>query len=337
MASLFYSVSLVAGIAGWAMLAAVWFRRGWARTHLVGRWVKYVGKVVQLVATVVGTLRSVAADGDQEQWWHPALASAFAVAGWALLELAVDDVLKEVDKADKKELAAAKDEAASLMKLLSNFRDLADGKARRLAQSLAAGDQRRSITTVRQALVPAEHVTDVMQAMLVYFRSQLPATGGAVRNFRAVLYSEQAGVMVPTHCLDLKQPGVGVASLRSSRQDAAEAFRLDCRDEPSHTVLCVRRRETVIVEDCVSASERGEFRFFHDGQRGYLKSMLAIYLGQVCGPGGAMAEAALVIDTDQPDFFRRSDIAALELAVLEFATRVKLELLLDAATRQPSS
>lgn len=130
----------------------------------------------------------------------------------------MDDVLKEAERADKKELAAPKDEAASLMKHLSNFRDLAGGKARRLAQSLAAGDQRRSITTVRQALVPAEHVTDVMQAMLVYFRSQLPATGGAVRNFRAVLYSEQADVMVPTHCLDLKQPGVGFpASVRPCR------------------------------------------------------------------------------------------------------------------------
>lgn len=65
--------------------------------------------------------------------------------------------------------------------------------------------------------------------------------------------------------------------------------------------------------------------------------MLAVYLGQVCGAGGAMAEAALVIDIDQPDFFSRSDTTTLKLTVLEFATRVKLELLLDAATRQPSS
>jgi len=87
---------------------------------------------------------------------------------------------------------------------------------------------------------------------------------------------------------------------------------------------------TIIVEDCVEAEKRKEFHFFNEDQRGYLRSMMAYYLDEVCGLDGTMTVAALVVDTDAPGFFREASRDSLEFCLREFGARLKLELLLHA-------
>jgi hypothetical protein len=133
--------------------------------------------------------------------------------------------------------------------------------------------------------------------------------------------------MVPLRAINLYNPGYNVFS---SYQRHRSAFQRNEGDNPSHVVTCVRRRGTIIVEDCVAAAGRGEFFFFNDDQRGYLRSMLAYYLDEVCTEDGTMSVAALVIDTDAPGFFREHDRDAWEFCLREFGSRLKLELLLHA-------
>lgn len=95
-------------------------------------------------------------------------------------------------------------------------------------------------------------------------------------------------------------------------------------------VTCVNRKQMVIVEDCEAAAAKGEFHFFNDNQRGYLRSMMAYYLGEVCCDDGSPAVAALVVDTDSAGYFREADRESLKFWLREFAARIKLELLLHA-------
>ena len=67
-----------------------------------------------------------------------------------------------------------------------------------------------------------------------------------------------------------------------------------------------------------------------DAQRGYLRSLVAFYLGQVCEEPGTMTEGALVIDTDVAGFFKETERDALTFCFQEFSVRLKLELLLLA-------
>ena len=53
-------------------------------------------------------------------------------------------------------------------------------------------------------------------------------------------------------------------------------------------------------------------------------------MGKACGPDGKTTDAVLVINADRANFFRHEDRLNLESTLQEFATRIKLELLLDA-------
>ena len=54
------------------------------------------------------------------------------------------------------------------------------------------------------------------------------------------------------------------------------------------------------MEDCLEAARRDEFYFFDEDQKGYLRSMVAYYVDEVCAKDGTLCKAALVIDTDAP-------------------------------------
>ena len=73
-----------------------------------------------------------------------------------------------------------------------------------------------------------------------------------------------------------------------------------------------------------------EFFYFNGAQRSYLRSMISCYLGEVCEESGTMKKAALVVDTDVPDFFKETDCPSLDFCLREFRSRIKLEMLLMA-------
>ena len=109
------------------------------------------------------------------------------------------------------------------------------------------------------------------------------------------------------------------------------AFVLDEERKKSLTAQCVLQQATLIVEDTVAASERGEFFFLHDGQRSYLRSIVAYHVGKVLALDKQLVEMALVVDTNLPGHFREQDRKSLEFFLREFACRIKLEHAIAAA------
>lgn len=231
------------------------------------------------------------------------------------------------DKLDKAALARSKAESKTRTELLTLFRRSVDDKTIRLLRQLDKRKDAASLALVRSALTPDDHLDALLQSLAVFFHAQLPADATPTTNFRVGLYAQRDGVMKPIRMVNLNNPRHDVFS--SYRAHEA-SFVLDAKEKPSHTVRCVNLRQTVIVEDCVAQAEAGDFHFFNDNQRGYLRSMLAYYLDKVCCTDGTTAVAALVIDTDAAGFFREADRESLEFCLREVDSRVKLELLLHA-------
>jgi hypothetical protein len=115
-----------------------------------------------------------------------------------------------------------------------------------------------------------------------------------------------------------------------SHEASQPAFRTDAQQNASHVVLCVREKRMIVVEDCAAAADKGEFHFFREAQRTYLRSMVAYYIGAVCLEDGTITEGALVVDTEAAGFFKESERDSLEFCFREFGARLRLEMLLIA-------
>ena len=179
-------------------------------------------------------------------------------------------------------------------------------------------------------LMPTDQVHEVLQSLGGLFQGQLnPDLTGVVRNFRVGLYVDRNGVMTPAvESVNLNNPG---ADIFLSHQTHEDAFRVsNAGDGASQVVKCVRSPRTIIVEDCVTAADRGAFAFFRIEQRSYLRSMMVCHLGKVCLPSGGEGDAVLSIDTDEPGFFKELERNFLEFTVREFGDRIKLEMILQS-------
>ena len=113
-----------------------------------------------------------------------------------------------------------------------------------------------------------------------------------------------------------------------SYRDHEPSFRLAARDKVAHAVLCVQRRETVIVGDCGESADGGGFHFFDEHQPGYLRSMVAHFMGEIVDANGSLALAALVADSNLAGVFQEGQRDSLEFTLREFAARIKIEMAL---------
>lgn len=300
---------------------------------------KLAAKVIQTPSVVVGCIAAFT-DAEQKWQWLPATAIGIASGlAWEAFTILVDRAVKSAERAAaagaKKDTEGLSDrlrkaEAVSegQRQLLTAFRRLADRKSLRLHDAFHRGD-RASVGVLRVALTPRDHITEVLLALATYFAQQVRAQHGQGRNVRVGLYAAADGVMAPIRAYDLNNPTYRDEVFRSF-QGNRTSFTVATTERPSLIVVCVQQKATLIAEDCVAAADAGHFFFFTEYQRSYLRSMVACYLGGVSGPGGGIMEAALAVDTDAAGFFREADREGLELALREFGTRVKLELLLEA-------
>jgi hypothetical protein len=212
------------------------------------------------------------------------------------------------------------------------FRFAVDVKARRVRRQLEPPLRKRGIPHVRSALTPQPHLVELLQNLAVFFQAQLPSGSGENRNFRVGVYVNVDQAMKPVQGMSLNDSSYTPFSSYQAHQDA---FRLaDANTHPAHVVNCVRRKGMVIVEDCARAAGEGEFFFFTEGQRSYLRSMVAYYLGEVSREDGTISEGALVVDTEAVGFFRESDRDSIEFCLREFGARLRLEMLLIALLTQ---
>lgn len=323
-----FAVLLAVTLIGSACLVLVfvyWSRVGSAAGDT---WVKLLAKLIQapsLFASICGAFEVA----DRKAEWLPAVVTGVCCTLiWEAITLLVDNRVKATERTAALDFQRVELESARRTKLLSVFRDSVNEKVKRLIRLERRRQGKAELRLLRSALTPDTHLDDLLQALALFFSEQMPPGPGANRNVRVGLYGDVNGCMTPVRAVNLNNPAYDV--FQSYRNNQA-AFRVADAERPSHVVTCVRRRETIIVEDCVAAAERGEFFFFHDDQRGYLRSMVAYYLDSVPWPGGTTIKAALVVDTDLAGFFRSADRDSLEFSLREFGFRIKLELLLEAA------
>lgn len=254
-------------------------------------------------------------------------AGILCLASWTAVDRVIDNRVKLAEGATRSELIAAKEEAVALSRLAEVFRALAESKQARLAAALTDMGAKTSLDRLRRALTPETHVVEVLQNLAVYLRKWRAQDCGPNVNVRVALYLGRSGVL-RLH-KDYDKTHLGGSSFRSYAE-RPEAFEIGRLENALLVVQCLGTNGVLVVPDCDAASSVGEFQFFHSSQTGYLKSVAAYDLGGACAPTGEVVKAALAIDANREDFFRHADRDELLSILVEFGTRIKLELLLDA-------
>jgi hypothetical protein len=160
--------------------------------------------------------------------------------------------------------------------LLTVFRFAVNKKARRIRRQIEQPQRKLGISQIRIALTPhPHHLGELLQNLAVFYQNQLPGGAGENSNFRVGVYLNVDGVMTPVQGVSLNDSSY---TPFRSYQAHQSAFRLDAATNPSHVVICVRQRRMIIVEDCAKAAEAGNFSFFTEDQRSYLRAMVAFFL-----------------------------------------------------------
>jgi len=313
----------IAGVLSIILVVCNWNKVGRVVNDLLAKLLKGVVKLIAGVASIGGAY----AAAQKEEWWLPAILGMICLVLWEGLEKLIDNRVKATDKVDKDALTRAEQESESRTELLTVFRNAVSEKIKRLMRAMTKRKEKPSTTLVRSVLTPDDHLGKLLERLAAFFSEQLPKTAPSTTNFRVGLYVDRTGTMAPLSSVNLNNPSYDVFT---SYREHQQSFRLDCADRPSHAVKCVNTRQSIIIEDCEAAAAVGEFDFFTENQRSYLRSLLAYYLGEVICDDGTTTMAALVIDTDLAGYFRKSERESLEFCLREFAARIKLELLLQA-------
>ncbi len=325
--NIFLTVLGVLAIFGTACLIGIFVTWKFIGRHLGDLWPKIITKTIQLISGATSLFGAYAVGAQKEEWLPAVFAGITCVAVWEIVGQLIDNRIKAVDRIDRAALGRAEFQSKLRTMLLTVFRFAVDSKARRIRRQIEQPRRKRGISQIRSALTPHPHLGDLLQNLAVFYQNQLPGGSGENRNFRVGVYLNVDGIMTPVQGVSLNDSSY---TPFRSYQAHQSAYRLAASENPSHVVICVRQRRMIIVEDCAKAAEEGDFFFFTEDQRSYLRSMVAFFLGDVSRENGTMAEGALVIDTEAAGFFKESDRDSIEFCLREFAARLRLEMLLIA-------
>lgn len=317
--------AVLIGLTGIALAGLVAVACYWAR---IGRLVsdvpvKVIAGLIKLFAGYVSLRGAFEAGAQKGEWWHACVVGVICIAIWEILEKVIDSRIKAVEKVDKGELERARRQSELRTALLTLFRRAVAVKTRRVRRQARARGSQLRVAYIHNALTPQPHLDEILEALAVFFHQQLPPDLGQQHNFRVGVYMNRDGVMTPVHAVSLNNPGYNPFSSYQANRDR---FRLGATGDTAHVVRCVQQQSLIIVDDCDVAAGHGQFAYFSDAQRTYLRSMAAYYLGEVCSESGTMTVAALVVDTEATGFFRESDRASLGFVFREFGARIRLEL-----------
>jgi hypothetical protein len=295
--------------------------------HLGDLWPKIVTKTIQLISGSASLFGAYSVGAQKEEWLPAAIVGLVCVVIWEIVGQLIDNRIRAVERVDKAALGRAEFQSKLRTMLLTVFRFAVDGKARRIRRQLEQPRRKLGTSHVRNALTPHPHLGELLQNLALFYQTQLPSGAGENCNFRVGVYLNVDGVMTPVQAISLNDSSYTPFRSYQARQ---AAFRLDAGANPSHVVICVRQRRMIIVEDCAKAADAGDFFFFTEDQRNYLRSMVTFFLGDVSRENGTMAEGVLVVDTEAAGFFKESDRDSIEFCLREFAARLRLEMLLIA-------
>ena len=215
------------------------------------------------------------------------------------------------------------------------YRRLVGEKRERVSTVLANPDRKSSLQTARTALAPAVHLNLILEHFGM-FLGHLTADPTLImsqgQNFRIGLYVEDDGYLVPLEAISINDRRRDPFNTYQTHRDH---YNLSETNAPAHLVRCIQQRALIICEDCQVAADAGEFIYFNDTQRSYLKSMLAYPLLDFWEPRGLHCRGAVGIDTDVAGYFCEADRELLRALLDELAVRLQLESAIRALIDKP--
>jgi hypothetical protein len=326
-------VAVIMGVlVGLGGILAVRFAWGAVGPRLNAFWSKFVSIPMQFL----GLLSSAGATFERSEakadWWPNAIAGAVAFVTWAILQNLIEYRLKEADRSDAETLKKAEGRIEAFVSLMGTTQVLIDRKVNHMRSALSAQKGKSTtVKTMRDCLRPGIELDDLLTAICKYFIGLVPSQRQTAPNFRAVLFVSNGGILTPEWGSSyIDNSWEKPPSFLANR----DAFRLTEPVGASLVVASVLNKAAMLHADTIDAAARGEFTFLHEGQASYLRSIFACPLGKVSRPGPKLEESVLVIDTNVPEFFQEEDRAFLEFCLREFASRIKLELVLEAIFAQ---
>ncbi len=318
------SAGLVVGVVGLVLVGV--YRRDLGRSFN-GFWSKWISVPMQ----VLSLLSSAGAAFDRPEakadWVANVVVGIAAFAVWTTLQILVDYYFKEGERFDFERLEDSQSRNDAYIWLFGSMRKLVDFKLSHIRGELDSSKGKPTVKSIRECLRTGDELDGFLTAVCQFYIGLVSGQSPKPPNFRAVLYVSQGGYMTPirgsSHNDNLWEPSPSFEANHA-------AFALTGCQNPALVTVCINRQATIMFGDTLAASDRGEFEFLHADQRSYLRSIIACPLGKVWRPDRKLAQCALVVDTNVPDFFLESDRPFLEFCLREFASRIKLELMLEA-------
>ncbi|WP_020470251.1 hypothetical protein [Zavarzinella formosa] len=306
------------------------------------KWIEWVVKGIPDVLTL-GILTATAIaklnlETDSSLWAVATSLAGVMFVTWKILQYRVESCLKAADKEIKNRLERAKSESRFRTELLAAFHVFVKRKLDRtlaVVVSRQNSDRSASISNAREALTPTPQLRQILETLGTLLQARGNDKLGRRPNVRLGVYVEGAdGAMKPLHAISMNQ---GHTEPFSSYRDHQEGFQVGATDRQSQIVRCVREKTPImIVADCENAAEKGDFFFFSEVQRNYLKSLCVHYLEEVCDGTGRMVEGVLSIDADLSNVFEETEREDLLLCLQEFGLRIKFEMLLKSLLGEKS-
>lgn len=300
-----------------------------------GFWSKWISVPMQVSSLLSSAGAAFERPEAKADWAANVLVGIAAFAVWTTLQIVIDYYSKEEERFASRRLGDIQRRNDAYVWLFGSMRKLVDFKVSHLRDKLDSRKGNPSVKGIRECLRTGVELDGFLTAVCQFYIGLVPGQSPKPPNFRAVLYVSQDGYMTPirgsSHNDNLWEPSPSFEANHA-------AFALTGCQKPALTVVCVSRQAIVMFGDTLAASDRGEFQFLHADQQSYLRSIIACPLGKVWRPDRKLAQCALVVDTNVPDFFLESDRPFLEFCLREFASRIKLELMLEAMlTREEGS
>jgi len=318
------SAGLVVGVAGLVFVGI--YRSGLGRSFN-GFWSKWVSVPMQVLSLLSSAGAAFERPEAKADWVPNVAVGIVAFVVWTTLQILIDYYLKEGERFNLKRFEDSQRRNDAYIWLFGSMRKLVDSKLSHIRGELDSSKGKPTVKGIRECLRTGVELDGFLTAVCQFYIGLVPSPAPKPPNFRAVLYVSQGGCMTPirgsSHNDNLWEPSPSFEANHA-------AFALTGCQNPALTVVCVSRQATIMFGDTLAASMRGEFQFLHADQQSYLRSIIACPLGKVWRPDRKLAQCALVIDTNVPDFFLESDRLFLEFCLREFASRIKLELMLEA-------
>lgn len=320
-----FALSLLICGSGTLALAMVCFWWRVVSKYYDERISKFSLAIVRCLAAISAAVPKLLPGGSKNdpEWYSIVSAAAVGYVLWEVVGLIGDSKNKKDDRITQQRYASAVRQAIASDYLLVHLRRLVKEKLQRVCQiATQFRGTSPTVTQIRNGLKPDSQVNIALDLLASLFRIDAYSNNNPAQQFRTGLFISRNGQLEIVAAFDSNTNGHRPFT---SATNFASRYSLENVENPSHAVRCLQKGEMIIVEDCWESEKTREFEFFHDGQRQYLRSMVAYPVDGFTLDGMTPCGAAILIDTNTPKFFLSADRDRIRQIFDDFAARIRLE------------